>query len=112
MSARIVMRPAESRAVADFLTAASSGPTALLVEGEAGIGKTTLLLVAVDEARERGFRLLSARSSAAESVFAYAVLADLLGEVEAAGWAELSDVQRLAVDRVLLRTDAEGPATD
>ena len=112
MSARIVMRPAESRAVADFLTAASSGPTALLVEGEAGIGKTTLLLVAVDEARERGFLLLSARSSAAESVFAYAVLADLLGEVEAAGWAELSDVQRLAVDRVLLRTDAEGPATD
>lgn len=27
-------------------------------------------------------------------------------------WAELSDAQRLAVERVLLRADAEGPATD
>lgn len=112
MPARIVTRPAESRAVADFLTAASSGPTGLLVEGQAGIGKTTLLFSAVDEARERGFRVLSARSAAAESVLAYAVLADLLVEVEAASWAELSEVERLAVDRVLLRADAEGPATD
>ena len=112
MRARIVMRPAESRAVADFLTAASTGPTALLFEGEAGIGKTTLLLIAADEARERGFRLLSARSAATESVLAYAVLADLLGEVESAAWAQLSDAQRLAVDRVLLRADTVGPATD
>ena len=44
MPARIVSRPAESRAVADFLSAASRGPAGLLVEGEAGIGKTTLLL--------------------------------------------------------------------
>ena len=43
---------------------------------------------------------------------AYAVLADLLDDVEAAAWAELSDVERLAVDRVLLRADTEGPATD
>ncbi len=87
-------------------------PTALLVEGEAGIGKTTLLLEAVAEARKRGFRVLSARSAAAESVLAYAVLADLLAEVEAAAWAGLSDEQRLAVDRVLLNADADGPATD
>ena len=112
MPARIVIRPAESRALADFLTAAGNRPSGLLVEGEAGIGKTTLLLATVDEARERGFRVLSARSAAAESVLAYAVLADLLREVEAVAWAELPDPQRRAVDRVLLRTDVEGPATD
>ena len=112
MPVRIVSRPAESRVVADFLIAASSGPSGLLVEGEAGIGKTTLLLAAVDEARERGFRVLAARSAAAESVLAYGVLADLLGELEAAWWAELSDAQRLAVDRALLRADADGRATD
>jgi len=108
----VVSRPAESRAVADFLTAAAHGPTGLLVEGEAGIGKTTLLLAAADDARERGFRVLSARSAAAESVLAYAVLADLLGEVEASKWADLPDVQRLALDRVLLRADTDGPTTD
>ena len=112
MPARIVNHPAESRAVAAFLSAASNGPAALLVEGEAGIGKTTLLLEAVAEARERGFRVLAARSAAAESVLAYAVLADLLAEVDAGAWAELSDAQRLAVDRVLLRADTDGPVTD
>ena len=96
----------------DFLTVASSRPSGLLIEGDAGIGKTTLLLTTVDEARERGFRVLSARPAAAESVLAYAVLADLLREVEVAAWAELPDVQRLALDRVLLRADADGPATD
>jgi DNA-binding CsgD family transcriptional regulator len=112
MPAPVVSRPVESRSVAAFLTAASSGPSGLLVEGEAGIGKTTLLLAAVDDARERGFRVMSARSAAAESVLAYAVLADLLSDVEATAWAGLPDVQRLALERVLLRADVGGPATD
>ena len=112
MPARIVSRPIESRAVADFLTAAAIRPSSLLVEGEAGIGKTTLLLAAAEEAHGRGFRVLSARSAAAESVLAYAVLADLLREVDTTACAELPDVQRLAVDRVLLRADAGDRATD
>ena len=74
----------DSTAVADFLTAAAAGPSALIVEGEAGIGKTTLWLAAVAAARERGFRVLSAQPAAAESVLAYASLADLLSEVDTA----------------------------
>ena len=112
MPAPIVSRPAESRVVEVLLTAVASGPSGLLLEGEAGIGKTTLLLAAGDAARQRGFRVLSARSAAAESVLAYAVLVDLLSEVEATAWAGLPDAQRLALDRVLLRADARGPATD
>ena len=65
---------------------------------------------AVDEAHERGFRVLSARSAAAESVLAYAVLADLLRWVRGLGGT--FGCERLALDRALLRDDADGPATD
>jgi DNA-binding CsgD family transcriptional regulator len=83
----------------------------LLIEGEPGIGKTTLWLAALEEARERGFRVLSARAAAAESVLAYTALADLLDGVDAYAWADLREPQRLAVDQVLLRADS-GTATD
>lgn len=105
MAATFVSRPAETAAVATFLTAAAGTPSGLLLEGEAGIGKTTLLLAAADEARRRGFRVLSARSAAAESVLAYAALSDLLNGVDATVSESLSDVQRLAIDRVLLRDE-------
>jgi DNA-binding CsgD family transcriptional regulator len=83
----------------------------LLIEGEAGIGKTTLWLAAVEAAQDRGFRVLSARAAAAESVLAYTALADLLEEVPASTWADLPEPQRAAVEQVLLRTDT-GSSTD
>jgi ATP/maltotriose-dependent transcriptional regulator MalT len=93
--------------VAEFLTSASAEPAGLVVQGEAGIGKTTLWLAAVDQAREQGFHVLSARAAQAESVLAYGSLADLLGDVDEAAFAHLPGPQRLAVDRVLLRAEAE-----
>ncbi len=39
MPARMLSRPAETRAVGDFLSAASSGPAVLVVEGEAVVGR-------------------------------------------------------------------------
>lgn len=108
----MISRSAEFRAVADFLLSAERQPTGLVIEGEAGIGKTTLWLAAVDQARERGFRVFSARGGQAESVLAYAAVADLIGDVDPAVLAGLPDMQRIAVDRVLLRAGGEGPATD
>src|ERR1700758_2003991 len=105
-------RSVETRAVADFLIAAGVQPSVLLIGGEAGIGKTTLWLAAIEQARERGFRVLSARATQAESILAYAVVADMLGQMDPAALSGLSDVQRLAVDRVLLRAGGEGPETD
>ena len=64
-------RPLEARIVGGFLDSAASEPSALLIEGEPGIGKTTLWLAAQELARDRGFRVLSARAAAAESVLAY-----------------------------------------
>lgn len=112
MASGVVERPAEFRAVSEFLLSADVQPAGLVVEGDAGIGKTTLWLAGVAEARERGFRVLSARAGQAETVLTYAALADLLGGVDPVVLAELPEVQRIAVDRVLLRATADGPSTD
>jgi DNA-binding CsgD family transcriptional regulator len=55
---------------------------------------------------------LSAQPAEAESVQAYASLADLLDGVDPAIWALLPEPQRLAIDQVLLRTESDTPATD
>jgi DNA-binding NarL/FixJ family response regulator len=83
----------------------------LLLEGEAGIGKTTLWLAGQQQARDKGFQVLSTRAAAAESVLAYTALADLLDGVPASAWADLPEPQRCAVDQVLMRAD-EDTATD
>jgi ATP/maltotriose-dependent transcriptional regulator MalT len=104
-------RQTESRRIAGFLASAATEPSALLIEGEPGIGKTTLWLEALELARNQGFGVLSARAAAAESVLAYTALADLLDGVPASAWADLPDPQRFAVDQVLMRAD-NGSATD
>jgi hypothetical protein len=43
------------------------GPAGLVIEGEAGIGKTTLWRAGVDAARERSYRVLTATPTAAET---------------------------------------------
>ena len=98
----------ESGQLANFLTRAATGPSAFVVEGEAGIGKTTFLLTLLERARESGFQVLSTRPTAAETVLAYASLADLLGGVEEAVLAKLPEPQRLAIDRILLRATEDG----
>ncbi|MGV0853227.1 AAA family ATPase [Mycolicibacterium phlei] len=112
MADGVVDRPSEFRAVADFLLSAEQRPSALVIEGEAGAGKTTVWLNGVAEARERGFRVLSARAAQAETALAYATVADLFGDVDPEIIDSLPEVQRLAVDRVLLRAESDGPGTD
>lgn len=105
MTAQRVERPAESRAVAEFLAAVLAEPSALVLEGEPGIGKTTLWLAAIEAAAGQGFRVLAARASTAESVLAYAALGDLLSGVDDAVLAGLAAPQRAALEAVLLRAD-------
>ncbi|HET6736655.1 ATP-binding protein [Mycobacterium sp.] len=108
----VIGRSVEFSALETFLQSASVQPAGLVIEGEAGIGKTTLWLAAVEQARERGFQVLSARVGQNETLLAYAALADLLGGVSPAVLTRLPDVQRVAVDRVLLRDTNEGTPTD
>ena len=108
----VIERPAEFRAVTDFLGFADSAPSGLVIEGQAGVGKTTLWLAGISAARDRGFRVLKARAGQAETALAYAAVADVLGAIDPEVFADLPEVQRLAVDRVLLRADGDGPPTD
>jgi DNA-binding CsgD family transcriptional regulator len=105
-------RPVETEVIADFLNTSSREPAALVVEGEPGIGKTTLWLDALEQARGRGFRVLSARAAVTESGYAYASLADLLRGVEAAVLDQLPEPQKVAVDVILLRATGDSAATD
>ena len=111
-AAGVVSRAVELHAVTHFLASASARVSGLVIAGEAGIGKTTLWQAALDEAVERGFRVLSARVGATESVLAYASLADLIADIELDVFARLPSLQRLALDRVMLRANGAGPATD
>jgi DNA-binding CsgD family transcriptional regulator/KaiC/GvpD/RAD55 family RecA-like ATPase len=108
-----VERELEERAVAELLTRAAGGPAGLVVEGEAGIGKTTLVLDAAHQAAGRGFRVLSSHGSPAEVTYAYAAVADLLSGVRDATLAALPHVQRIALDRARSgEVVSAGPATD
>jgi DNA-binding CsgD family transcriptional regulator len=111
MTANMASRPAEERALDEFLEFAAGAPSALLVDGEAGIGKTTVWLAGLSRAGNRGFQVLSARAVDAQ-VPAYAALADLLTGVDHDTWADLPQPQRIAVDRVLLRERAADALTD
>ncbi|MDY6999294.1 MAG: AAA family ATPase, partial [Actinomycetota bacterium] len=112
MPLRLVSRPGEDGAVAAVLDRASVGPSGLVLEGEAGIGKTTVWFHALDLARQRGFTVLSARTAETESVLAYAGLADLLGGVDGAVWDVLPPPLRRALERVLLYSDDGHEETD
>ncbi|MGE2724318.1 AAA family ATPase [Mycolicibacterium pulveris] len=112
MASGVIERPAEYRVVSEFLRSAARHPAGLVLEGETGVGKTTLWFAGVDDARARGFRVLWARVGPQETSLTYAAVADLLIEVEPAVLDALPEVQRHAVDHVLLRASGTGPATD
>jgi DNA-binding CsgD family transcriptional regulator len=77
----------------------------LLVEGEAGVGKSTLLAAAVGAATAAGLRVHRARPTQTEARFAYAGLADLLdGPLP-----DLPSVQRHALEVALRRVQAQTP---
>jgi DNA-binding CsgD family transcriptional regulator len=104
-------RSMELAKLAEFIGSATVRPSGLVIAGEAGIGKTTVWLTGKERARAAGFRVLSARAGQAESVLAYATVADLLADVELEILDELPDVQRIALHRILLRAGDDGPAT-
>ena len=108
-SAAVVGREPEVALLHAFLSGAEELPLALVLHGDAGIGKTTLWREGVAIAQARGFRVLASSPSGSELELAYAALADLLADVGEV-LVELHAPQRRALNAALLVEDvAEGP---
>jgi DNA-binding CsgD family transcriptional regulator len=103
----IVGREAELEAVERFLGVVRERAAGLVIEGEAGIGKTTVWLEAVRLAEALGFRVLRARPSESEAKLSYAALTDLIGAAFDETRSELPSPQQRALDAALLRADVD-----
>jgi DNA-binding NarL/FixJ family response regulator len=107
----VIGRSDDLRAIAQYLEVAGTRPSALLIDGEAGIGKSTLWVSALERAAEVGFHTVSASASKAETEMEYGTVADLLGEIDREVLVGMPEAQLSAIDHVTLRdtTDISTP---
>ena len=114
MAVEVVGRDEELSSLSAFLDrrADEQGPIALALEGEAGIGKSTLWRAAVEDARRRGLRVLSSRPAESERGLAYAGLGDLFDGALDEVLSSLTPPRRRALEVVLLVEDAVGRPVD
>ena len=103
MTSEIVGRDEERARVAAFVGQVPDAPSALVLEGEAGIGKSTLWLEGLDLARDRGLRVLSSRPAEAERALVHVGLGDLLEDVLDDALPRLAAPRRSALEVAMLR---------
>ena len=110
MTERLVGRERELRVIREFVDRVRVAPGALLLDGQAGIGKSVLWGAAVELARERDIRVLSCRPVEVEAQLSFTAVADLLDPVLEDVLASLRGPRRkaLAVALVLEEPD-QGP---
>ena len=107
MSVEIVGREELLEQLHAFIGAERGGGlTALVLEGEAGIGKSTLWRAAIDDARARDLRVLTSRPAEAERELAHVGLGDLFDGVLDDVLPLLSAPRRRALEVALLRVAA------
>jgi DNA-binding CsgD family transcriptional regulator len=114
----IVGRDEELALIAAFLEAPAQLPAALLLEGEAGIGKSTAWRHGIELAGANGFRVVETRPSERETALSFAGLGDLLGDTADEVVPELPPPQARALEIALLlrnpgraRPDQRGVST-
>jgi DNA-binding CsgD family transcriptional regulator len=98
-------RTAELARITRFLDEVIRGPAALLIDGPAGIGKTTLWSAGIGMARQRGWWALTCRPVQSEAALSFSALGDLLEALPQEALAELPSPQRRALDVALLRAE-------
>lgn len=106
---RIVGREVELESLDRFVSDVRAWPSALVIEGTAGIGKSTLLEAAVATARERFCGVLRCRPGDHESKLSFAALRDLLEDAYDEAASELPEPQRRALAIALLREEPDVP---
>jgi DNA-binding CsgD family transcriptional regulator len=114
MAPHVVGRRAERAALRAFLRRPARGLRAVHVQGEPGMGKTTLWLDAVAAAGRLGYLVLQARPAQPESRLSFAVLADLFAHPEpetVAAMAALPAGQGHGLEAALTGTMGQGART-
>jgi DNA-binding CsgD family transcriptional regulator len=106
MSGVVFGRDSELEELDATLARARDGFAALVLEGDPGIGKTTVWRAGIARAANRGYQVLSCRTAPAETRLSFSALGDLLAPVEPAAFAALPDPQRDALEAALLRSNA------
>ncbi|WP_431237993.1 LuxR C-terminal-related transcriptional regulator [Mycolicibacterium aichiense] len=110
MAVGIVGRSRELHRVQAVVEQARHAPTALILDGQAGIGRSTVWRATNEWARDAGFAVLATTGAAAEAGLAWAALADLLMAVEDTALTSLPALQQRALRAV--RTGESVPGGD
>jgi DNA-binding CsgD family transcriptional regulator len=107
--AGLVGREPELGAAGEFLAGLRAGPRGLVIEGEAGIGKTAVWRAALAEAEASGCRVLQCVAEQAEARLSFVGLTDLAADVADELLPALPAPQREALEVVLLRGAGRAP---
>src|ERR1700730_729792 len=108
MQNSLIARGPELAAVERLLTRATTELAGLVMEGEPGIGKTTLWEAALATAPGRGYHVLSAQPARSESKLPLGVYGDLFSTVAPSAIQQLPSPQRDAFEVAMLRADPRG----
>lgn len=103
MDSEIFGREVELQMLDAFLVDDAATFRGLVLEGEPGIGKTTLWRAGIARAEARGYSVLSCRTAPAETRLSFSALSDLLMIVDGPAFDALPEPQRRALDAALLR---------
>ncbi len=112
MAPEIIGRDEELGTVRAFVSRVGDGQGALVLSGEAGIGKTILWNAGLEEARDRFDRVLICHGVEAEASLSFAGLSDLLGSVLVEAGASLAPPRRRALEIALMLAEPGEVAPD
>ena len=102
----VIGRAAELERTRAWLKAAIADRIALFIEGEPGIGKTTLWSDGINQARLGGWTVLVCRPRPSDAVLSNVGLTDLLRNVPDEAFTNLPPPQRRSLEVATLRQDA------
>jgi ATP/maltotriose-dependent transcriptional regulator MalT len=109
----VLGRDVELSAIEAWLRRAAADPAAngrttgvFVIDGEPGIGKTTLWAAGTHRARRAGWQVLTCRPVRSDAAMPHVALADLLRPVPAEAFGSLPGPQRRALNVALLREEA------
>ncbi len=112
MAGDVVGRELELAILHRFLDSIPTGPSAVLLSGDPGIGKTTVWREGLAGAQQLRYRTLSCGPVEAETRLSYAALGDLLEPILEEALPTLPEPQRRALEVALLRSPRSGSRAD